>query len=131
VLFHHMLHHKIIAVGIDPQMGNAFQTPFKTRPEYAAAAIGSNAMDGAVGLLLKPISLRDHPVGGILPNKKVENAVDHLVTGDHLQPLPEDILPQQGFCLIQTPVCPFCSTSAFAETLRPVRLMEKLARPVR
>ena len=76
MLFHHVLHHPVIVMGVDPQVGALGKAPVQRSGKNAAAAVTCDPVNGSVFLSGTPSAIHDPQVCGILTQIKIEHTVN-------------------------------------------------------
>ena len=76
MLFHHMLHHLVVPVGVDPQMPGEPKTVGKAAFKYTATTAGSDAMDGAIRGIADPLAFINFLICGIRPFEEEKHAAN-------------------------------------------------------
>ena len=77
MFFQEVAHNGIVPVGVDADIGNPGQAVGQAFPENAfPGAAAGDAVDGAVGGIVEPLSLSDDPISGVFADDESEDAAN-------------------------------------------------------
>ena len=94
IFFQSSTHGLVIPMGVDPQIGALFRRPIEDPgDETLTTMVDSNAVNGAVGLIIQPAGAVDLQIGGVLTLDIGKNRTDLTIVLTNIELFLGNILP--------------------------------------